>query len=337
MMKIRCAVIGCGRIGCGFDDNSNIIRTHAGSYHANKTTSLVSLCDVDESKLAKYGKKYRVSSLYTDSLEMFKNEKIDCVSICTLVDTHLELVKHAAKNNVKAIFLEKPISDSLVNAKKIIEICRSNKIKLAVDHQRRFNPFYQSLRRVIEQKKLGKIQFVNAYYGSGIANTGSHLFDVLRLFFGEIVSIISQPAKTNTINPADPNIDAAIRFKTGATCQLHALDYGKYAILEIDILGTLGRIKLDLISDQIQYFKTTKGLVYNTLAESKLNLKKPNKTPIQHAIQNLIETITSSKEPLCTGYDGYKSIEMIAAATLSSKYQKQMNLPLKNNYKITSK
>jgi len=337
MMKFRCAVIGCGRIGCGFDDDSLVIRTHAGSYYANQQTNLISLCDVDKSKLKKYGKKYRISSLYTDSLEMFKREQIDCVSICTLVDTHLDLVKQAAKSNVKAIFLEKPISNSLVNAKKIIEICKTNKIKLAVDHQRRFNPFYQSIREFLEQKKLGEIQFVNVYYGSGIANTGSHLFDVLRLFFGEITSIKSQSTKINTINPNDPNIDATIKFQKNVMCQLHALDYSKYAILEIDILGTLGRIKLNMISDQIQYFKTTKGLVYKTLAESKLNLKKPSKTPIQLAIQNLIETIGSSKEPLCTGYDGYKSLEMITAVTISSKLQKEIKIPLKNNYKITSK
>lgn len=336
-MKFRCAVIGCGRIGCGFDDNSSVIRTHAGSYYANPQTNLVSLCDVDESKLKKYGKKYQISSLYTDSIEMFKHEKIDCVSICTLVDTHLDLVKQAAENNVKAILLEKPISNSLANAAKIVKICKTNKIKLAIDHQRRFNPFYQSIKEFLELKKLGKIQFVNVYYGSGIANTGSHLFDILRLFFGEITSIESHPAKINTINRGDPNIDATLKFQGDITCQLHAMEYEKYAILEIDILGTLGRIRLDMISDRIQHFKTTKGLVYRTLVESKLNFKKLTKTPIQLAIQNLIDTINSTKDPLCTGYDGYKSLELITAATISSKLQKKIKIPLKNNYKITSK
>ena len=162
-MKFRCAVIGCGRIGCSFDDNSSTIRTHAGSYFANPQTELVSLCDMDNSKLEKYGTKYHVSSLYTDSLEMFECEKIDCVSICTLTDTHLDLVKQASKNNVKAIFLEKPISDSLANAQKIIQICKTNGIKLAIDHQRRFNPFYQSIKEFLKQKKLGNIQIGRAH------------------------------------------------------------------------------------------------------------------------------------------------------------------------------
>ena len=336
-MKFRCAVIGCGRIGCGFDDNSTIIRTHAGSYYTNPHTKLVSFCDVDISKLEKYGKKYRVPSLYTSSSEMFNNENIDCVSICTLVDTHLELVRLAAKNYVKAIFLEKPMSNSLTNAQKIIQICKKHKIKLAVDHQRRFNPFYQSIRKFLEQKKLGTIQLVNVYYGSGIANTGSHIFDVLRLFFGEVFSIQSQLLKKNTINPSDPNFDLIIKFANGIICQLYALDYNSYAILEMDILGTQGRIKLDLVSDQVQYFKTSQGLVYKSLIESKLVLKKPKKFPIQLAIQNITDSIDSSREPHCTGYDGYKSLELIIATTISAKQGKEITLPLKNNYKITSK
>lgn len=336
-MKIRCAVIGCGRIGCGFDDDSKVIRTHAGSYFTNPKTSLVSLCDVDTSKLDKYGKKYGVTSLYTDSLQMFNNENIDCVSICTLVDTHLEMVKQAAENHVKAIFLEKPISNSLTNSKKIIEICKKYKIKLAIDHQRRFNPFYQSLSEFLKQKQLGDISMINVYYGSGIANTGSHLFDILRLFFGDIISIQSQSIKNNMINLSDPNIDAILKFNNGTTCNIFSFDYSKYAILEMDIFGTLGRIRLNLVSDHIEYFKTSKGIVYKNLIPSKLNLRNPKKTPIQLAVQNIIDSIGSRGEPLCTGYDGYKSLELIIAATISSKKRKEIRLPLKNNYKITSR
>ena len=121
-MEFRCGLIGLGRIGCGFDDNPNrkSINTHAGAYNSIKKTKLVALCDIDQIKLDKYGKKYNVSKLYTDFHEMLKNEELDCVSICTLADSHLEIVEQIAKSNVRAIFLEKPISDTLENASKIL-------------------------------------------------------------------------------------------------------------------------------------------------------------------------------------------------------------------------
>ena len=53
-MVYKCAVIGCGRIGCSFDDDSKLIRTHAGAYYNNSKTILNALCDIDKSSLLKY-------------------------------------------------------------------------------------------------------------------------------------------------------------------------------------------------------------------------------------------------------------------------------------------
>ena len=98
MKTLKCGIIGCGRIGCGFDDkNHEAILTHAGSYFKNPRTNLVALCDIDKKKLKKYGKKYDVSNLYTDSSKFFKKENLNCVSICTLAKNHLNLLKKASK------------------------------------------------------------------------------------------------------------------------------------------------------------------------------------------------------------------------------------------------
>ena len=152
MKTLKCGIIGCGRIGCGFDDkNHEAILTHAGSYFKNPRTNLVALCDIDKKKLKKYGKKYDVSNLYTDSSEFFKKENLDCVSICTLANNHLNLVKEASKHHIQVIFLEKPISYDLKTARQIINICKQKKIVLIVDHKRRFDPFYHSLSEFFKQ------------------------------------------------------------------------------------------------------------------------------------------------------------------------------------------
>ena len=341
MNPIRCAVIGCGRIGCGFDDDSNgIVRTHAGSYYKNSKTKLVALCDMDTNKLKKYGAKYHISGLYVQSSDMFKKEDIECVSICTLVETHLELVKEAAKFNIKGIFLEKPISSTLQQAQKIIEICKKHKISLVIDHQRRFDPFYNIIKQLIQQKKFGEIQIINVYYGSGIANTGTHLFDILRLFFGEIISIQATLSKNNSNNSIDPNLDITLEFSNKTICRIQALDYGNYGLFEMDILGTLGRIKLDLASNQIEYFTINdkNSLVYKKLIPSKIRIKRSHHSAIELGVQNLIESIRTKKEPQSTGYDGYKSLELIVASIQSAKIGRKIHLPLTNkNYNINSK
>lgn len=342
MKPLRCAVIGCGRIGCGFDETSNLEnpRTHAGSYFKNPNTRLVALCDVDEQKLEKYGKKFQVSNLYTSVSEMFKKENLDCISICTLLDTHLKLVKEAVNHNIKGIFLEKPVSDSLENANNIIQICKKNKIQLVVDHQRRFDPFYHSVRDFIHHNSLGKIQLVNVYYGSGIANTCSHVFDVLRMFFGEIKYVKATQSSNKSNNKFDPNLDVKLEFTNNMMCNLQALDTKYYGMLEMDIFGTSGRLKLDLAKNNAEFFKISEKdfLVYKNLIPSKINLSASKKSSISLGVQNLVKSILGKETPMCTGNDGYKSLELIIASIKSSNERKVMKLPLsRNSFKIKSK
>ncbi len=258
MKQLSCGIIGCGRIGCAFDESDGIIKTHAGAYTKNPLTKLVSICDIDKNKVKKYGEKFNVKNLYTNSAEMLKNERLDCVSICTLIDSHLGLIKEASKYNIPGIFLEKPMSNSIKNTKEIIDICKKKNITLVIDHQRRFDPFYHSIKKFISQKNMGSVKFVHVYYGGGIVNTGTHIFDVLRLFFGECGSIKSTQSKNMSGNKLDPNLDIILEFVTGVVCYINAVDIRNYNILEMDIIGTRGRLMLNLASDTVNYFQVSK-------------------------------------------------------------------------------
>lgn len=341
MKNLQCAVIGCGRIGCGFDDGIDmVIRTHAGSYYTNSYCNLVALCDIDKSKLEKYGKKYNISGLYTESSKMFKQENIYCVSICTLIDTHLTLVKEAVNAGVKGIFLEKPISDTLSNSKKIIDICKKNNVALIIDHQRRFDPFYHSLKQTLG--RIGNLQLVNVLSGSGIANTGSHLFDLIRFLFGELTLVTANFSRNKSSNQFDPNLDIVLTLREhqGTLCKISSLDYSNYALFEMDVIGTTGRIKINLTSNEFNYYSVTNkdSIAYKKLVESDVQIKQSKQSSIQLAVQNLIHSIKTRQEPMCTGYDGYKSLELIIASIISAKKGRPVKIPLTNNsYKISSK
>lgn len=341
-MQFKCGIIGLGRIGCGFDDNpkKETISTHAGAYSTNKKANLVALCDIDNNKLVKYGKKYHASGLYTDYKNMFKNEQLDCVSICTLADSHLEIVKETIKYNVKGIFLEKPISTNLKDASKIVKLCKENRTKLQIDHQRRFDPFYHTVRDLINDKKFGRIQHVGIYYGSGIANTGSHIFDLLMFFFGKIQWVEGVYSQNPSNNPSDPNLDGKVGF-SNITCTMQGFDLKNYGILEFDILGTNARIRLNITKSTAEYFEVTNNhnpLVYHSLKSKLLPLPK-KVDAIVRGLDNLFYSIEHNTNPSSSGEDGYFSLEAILAMSHSAnKNGRRIYLPLKTNtYKIYSK
>lgn len=341
MKKLRCAVIGCGRIGCSFDDFKfgKIPRTHAGCYIKHSKTELVALCDIDKKKLEKYGKKFNVKNLYQNFSTMFKHEDLDCISICTLANSHLEIIREAQKYNIKNIFIEKPFSNSLPNAQKIIDICKKNNILLLVDHQRRFSPFYIQLKKLI-QEKLGNIQTITIHYGSGIANTGSHIFDLLLYLFGEISSVQCICGKNISQNINDPNLDCVLEFKKKFSANLISLNLKYYGVLEMNVYGTLGSMKIDLISDKLTYFIPTSvnKLAYSSLIKAKKMINSSPHSSLYYGIDNMINSIEKKKKPLSTEIEGYQSLELIIASLLSSrKHGRKISLPVKSNYILHSK
>jgi predicted dehydrogenase len=100
----------------------------------------------------------------------------------------------------------------------MIGLCRERGVALQVDHQRRFDPFHQEVRRFIQEGGLGRVQQATFYYSAGIANTGSHLFDLLRFFFGDAAWVQAVRSQNPSPNPADPNIDGLVKFRSGLLC-----------------------------------------------------------------------------------------------------------------------
>jgi len=187
-MKYRAAVIGCGRIGFGFDRDPKRkhVATHAGAYNFAKGVELEAVCDINKKALEECARRWHVRGAYTNFKKMLKKEKIDILSICTPPETHYSMLKEAVESPLKAIFCEKPLAVNVKDAEEMVRLCRKKGIILQVDHQRRFCPLHENIRDFIRKKKFRDVQQVNFYYTAGVRNTGSHMFDLLRFFFGDV-------------------------------------------------------------------------------------------------------------------------------------------------------
>jgi len=344
-MKYRAAIVGCGRIASEFEDdllmkkNYGIV-THAGGYVDNQNIELVCAADSSKEKLNKFGKRWNISKLYDDYRKMLELEKIDILSICTWNSTHLEILEDAVKTGVKAIFCEKPISNSLENADRMIERVRENNVLLIVNHSRRWDLLYQDICEYIKLGRLGDIQQVSCYYTAGVANTCSHLFDVLRMFFGDIKSVCAWYKNDPKLD--DPNMDGYLEFKNGVTATVQSLDVNCYTLFEFDIYGTKGRLRIQDNGFQISYWtakESKKYLGYKELFSEKSPVGITKKTIMKNSIQNIVDCLSLESFPLCTGEDGGKALEIICAFHLSAKKcNKTITLPLKKrNLIIKSK
>lgn len=335
--KYRAAIIGCGRIASAFDDDPMMVKTfgittHAGAYTNNPNIELIAASDISEEKLKTFGKRWSVKNLYSDYKELFKKEEIDIVSICTWNSIHLDIMEIAAKNNVKAVWCEKPISDSLLNAEKMIDIAENNDILLVINHNRRWDTLYQEIGKFINNGELGDIQQVSCYYTGGLVNTCSHLFDVLRMFFGDVGSVASWLKDNASEN--DPNMDGYLRFNNGTTATLQSVTPKSYLIFEFDIYGTNGRLRIQDNGFNLSYWKAIESLKYKGFKELSVEtppFKIQSKNMMKNAVSNIVECLEMGKEPACSGIDGLKSLEVISGFIESSRDNNiPVSFPLKN-------
>lgn len=320
---LRAAVIGCGRIGCGFDDDPrrHHVSTHAGAYAEAQGVVLAALCDLDRDKVSKYAAKYGVKG-YTDPSEMLEAEKPDLLSVCTREDSHLEMVRLGVEQGVKLILCEKPIADSLEAAAEMIALCRQHGVLLSINHQRRFDVMHQEAAAFIRGGGLGRIQQVRCTYGAGIRNTGTHLIDGLRLLVGEAVAVRAEMGLNPSGNPHDPNLDGYVELEGGVRAWLQSCDVKHYYLFETEILGTRGRLCLTSSGLDLKYEEVASSKLfpeYGELRQADPPFPVGDHRLMPQVMAHLVGCLREGREPVSTGEDGLRALEVILALLESAR------------------
>ena len=120
---------------------------------------VVGLCDIDEPKMKAVAEEYHLDDvpLFTDAEEMLKETRPEIFVFVTYPDLRLSVIQLAVKYGVKGISFEKPMAESLQEAKKIVKLCHDNGIKAVVCHQQKYLSQMQTLKKRIEDGEIGEI------------------------------------------------------------------------------------------------------------------------------------------------------------------------------------
>lgn len=324
-MLMKAAIIGCGRIGCGFNDDPQVkyIRTHAGAYKAIDKIELVALTDIIEHKAKSYSKKFNVPNYYANYKTMLEQEHPDIVSICTQPEQHLEIIKTATEAGVKAILCEKPFTTNSLSATTAIFNCGENTI-LSIGYHRRFDPLQYKIANFIKTK-IGKIQHVSCYYMAGALNTCSHLLDLLKIYFGKINTTYGKYSKFPSNNKLDPNLDMHINIANNIEVDIKACD-GSFLIFEINIIGSKGRLRIspcgfdvDILYDHV--IQSTR-FNYTELQPKPFPINTKSSELLVLGIKNIVEAIDKKQNLLSTSQNGLDILRTIEAAKATADMEK---------------
>ena len=306
MEKLGVAVIGTGFWG----------RNHARVFNELEETELVAVCDVDAERAKKAAEQFGVKG-YTSVGKMLKIKDIEAVTICTW-STNLEKEALKALKARKHVLVEKPMATNVKQAKKMLEIAGKEGLHLSVGFLMRFIPGLRYIKKAIEDKAIGDLVCATAkrvsQWPERIGDVGVvkdlaiHDIDVMRFLSGEDpISVYAKAGSMKHIRFED-YAQIMLTFEGGKTAFIESNWLTPYKTRTLVVTGSEAIMKLDYI---------TQGLTIEIAEETKLP-RQPWKEPLKLELHHFARCILKKEEPLITGMDGLKALQIAEAALKSS-------------------
>jgi len=153
--RVNLALIGCG--GQGRGDARN----------AQRYGKIVAVCDVDIRHLGNARKDFPGADGYSDFRKLLERKDIDAV-ICGTVDHWHTLVSMAAMKAGKDIYCEKPLTLTIDEGKRLVEVQRQTKRVLQTGTQQRSSIYFRLACNLIRNNRIGKINKVEVWLPAGL-------------------------------------------------------------------------------------------------------------------------------------------------------------------------
>ncbi len=331
--KLGLGVIGLGRLGSSYAKylNGRIVGAR-----------LVAVSDVNEEALSSLAAELGVSKKYSHYQDLIADAEVEGVVIVSPTSTHQEIVAAAAKHG-KAIFCEKPLSISLAAAQEMQHIVEATGIFFQMGFMRRFDKGYLAAKHKIEQGEIGtpvvfksssrdpfrpSLEYLDPAHSGGLfVDCGIHDLDLGRWYMGDIASVYSIGGtlaypEMKAIGDID-NAITSIYFTSGALGTIDLSRNGVYGYdIRTEILGTEGTLKIGYLRETPILMMNKKGITHDTVPYFTERFEQAYISQLQDFVENVRE----QKPPAVTCADGVAALQASAAATLSFKENRPVEL-----------
>jgi predicted dehydrogenase len=278
--------IGVGLVGYGFMGraHSNAYRQVARFFDVDPAPRMRAICGRDEGAVRSAADALGWEGYETDYARVMERDDIQLVDISSSGETHHDFVV-AALEDGKHVICEKPLANTLGEAREMAEAAERAGTVNMVCHNYRRVPAVQLAKRLIGEGRLGEIRMWRAVYlqdwlldpaapmtwrlreetgGAGpLADLGSHLVDLAHFLVGPIEEVVGTAETFIGERPREgaggesPEMDRVTvndaaawlaRFENGAmgTFEASPLVPGRKAKESFEINGSKGSVVFDL-------------------------------------------------------------------------------------------
>ena len=297
--KIRIGVIGIGYLG----------KFHLEKFQKNKDCQLVWLIDKNIKNIKNYKDKYNISTNYKEIVD-----DVDAVSIVTPTVNHYEIARYFIERN-KHVLIEKPMTQTVSEAKKLINLSKKHKKTIQIGHLERFNPVIRKVSSLIKNPLFIEVhrlaQFnprstdVNVVYDLMI-----HDIDITTSLVPSKIKKISSFGKNIITNKIDI-ANARLEFFNGTIANLTASRISQKSERKIRIFEKDKYLSLDFLQPKLKIVEKVKKKSSKLFKTLEYNYKKTD--ALNDEIIDFINSIRMNKKPLVDGIQGMEALKLAAA------------------------
>jgi predicted dehydrogenase len=308
--KFRVGVVGCGGLG----------RREA--QIAAELEKLVAVADVNLESAEALADELKVKA-YDDHRKMLEENELDCVLVVTPTYTHARITVDAAEAGAH-VFCEKPMAITLEECDQMLEATERNNVKLMIGFVRRFQPNYREMRRRAVGGEIGEIRLIQSVRMGGRPPVGIgkwrlerakvgglhsayiHELDQM-LWIGGDIGAVKAVANYGTFPDTDveDSIWMCLEFKSGAIGALGSSQIYPIRWYELGVGGTKGSMKITGGTTSFQ-IKMHDG--------EGQTVTLPDNDAFVEELSHFFDCVRNDKEPIATGMDGRKSLQVVWAA-----------------------
>ncbi len=255
-------------------------------------------------------------------------EKADALIVVTPTPTHYEIAKEVLLAG-KHVFIEKPITNNIENARELVQIASDKHLKIQVGHIERFNPALLAL----EKYNLEPL-FIQTDRLAQFNLRGSDVAVVLDLMIHDIDIILSLiKSKVSGISASgvpvvSDNIDIAnarIEFENGAVANVTASRISRKKMRKMRMFQKDAYLSLDFTSGEAEVYRLLNPLEekpsnFFPLGEMGIEEKKrlvifekpeiQKVNAMQYEQQLFIDSVLNDLRPVVNGEDGLRALRI---------------------------
>jgi len=324
---IKIGVIGYGYWG------PNLVRNFAETSGA----TVACVADLNQNRLDLVQKRYPGVRTTTQFQDLLTDPSIDAIAVATPVHTHFELGMAALKAG-KHLWLEKPMTETSLQARKLIDEAEKRNLVLIVDHTFIYTGAVRKMSELIKSGDIGSVY----YYDSTRVNLGLfqrdvsvisdlavHDFSILDYLLGEQPVAVSAVGTHHFPDTPENLAYLTLFYDSGMIAHINVNWLAPVKMRQILIGGSSKMITYDDLEPSEKIRVYDKGISFTDDPQQIYEMRVGYRTGDMWAPRldstealrvegdHFVDCIENGKKPFTDGSLGLRVVEIIEAATRS--------------------